>query len=211
MAVWFLNEFQVPRLHDETNTPINKGKMFISSTSPPAVASAYLRQFQSDFSRFLRSRAAEVVSGGRVVITMLGRRTEGYADVETTLLWDLLSESLAALVSQGLTEQEKVDAYDVPFYAPSVREVQQEVTTEGSFSLNLVRMYEATHGGGDAKRDGRMLAMTARAVHESMLSQHFGPGVVDPLFHRYSELVTRSMEKGQVIKSVQIGIVLTRL
>lgn len=175
------------------------------------MASAYLRQFQSDFSRFLRSRAAEVVSGGRVVITMLGRRTEGYADVETTLLWDLLSESLAALVSQGLTEQEKVDAYDVPFYAPSVREVQQEVTTEGSFSLNLVRMYEATHGGGDAKRDGRMLAMTARAVHESMLSQHFGPGVVDPLFHRYSELVTRSMEKGQVIKSVQIGIVLTRL
>ncbi|CAD6341869.1 unnamed protein product [Miscanthus lutarioriparius] len=203
---------QVPPLYDdETNTPINKGKMFISSTSPPAVASAYLRQFQRDFSLFLRSRAAEVVSGGRVVITMLGRRTEGYADVETTLLWDLLSESLAALVSQGLTEQEKVDAYDVPFYAPSVREVQQEVTTEGSFSLDVVRMYEATHGGGDSKSYGRMIAMTARAVHESMVSHHFGPAIVDPLFHMYSELVTQSMEKGEVNKSVQIGMVLTRL
>ena len=37
---------------DETNTPINKGKMFISSTSPPAVLAAYLRQFQRDFRLF---------------------------------------------------------------------------------------------------------------------------------------------------------------
>lgn len=74
--------------------------MFISSTSPPAVPAAYLRQFQRDFTVFLESRAAEVVPGGRIVVSMLGRQTEGYTDMKTTLLWDLLSESLAAMVSQ---------------------------------------------------------------------------------------------------------------
>lgn len=74
--------------------------MFISSTSSPAVPAAYLRQFQKDFNLFLRSRGAEVVSGGRMVLSMLCRETEGYTDVKMTLLWDLLSESLAALVSQ---------------------------------------------------------------------------------------------------------------
>lgn len=111
---------------------------------------------------------------------------------------------------QGLAEQEKVDAYDVPFYAPSLREIKEVVSKEGSFSLNCVRTYEATHGGSDAKRDGKMLAMTARAVHESMMSHHFGPGIVEPLFHKYGELVAQFMETGEV-KSVQIGVVLTRL
>ncbi|XP_020405688.1 salicylate carboxymethyltransferase isoform X2 [Zea mays] len=92
---------QVPAgLRDETNKPLNKGKMFISSTSSPAVPAAYLRQFQKDFNLFLRSRGAEVVSGGRMVLSMLCRETEDYTDVKMTLLWDLLSESLAALVSQ---------------------------------------------------------------------------------------------------------------
>lgn len=89
-----------PGLFDETSRPINKGKMYISSTSPVAVPMAYLRQFQRDFGLFLRSRAAEVVPGGRMVLAMLGRQTEGYFDRRTTFLWELLSESFAALVSQ---------------------------------------------------------------------------------------------------------------
>jgi hypothetical protein len=43
-----------------------------------------------------------------------------------------------------------------------------------------------------------------------MLSHHFGPDIVDALFHRYTELVTESMEREEV-KSVQIGVVLTRM
>jgi hypothetical protein len=89
-----------PGLFDEAGRPVNKGKMYISSTSPPAVPLAYLRQFQLDFGLFLKSRAAEVVPGGRMVLAMLGRQTEGYIDRRTTFLWELLSESFAALVSQ---------------------------------------------------------------------------------------------------------------
>lgn len=201
-----------PGLFDETdNRPVNKGKMYISSTSPAAVPLAYLRQFRRDFGVFLRSRAAEVVPGGRMVLAMLGRQTEGYVDRRTTFLWELLSESFAALVSQGLVEQEKVDAYNVPFYAPSVREVEEEVRREGSFRLDHVQTYEINlSSSGDAKEDGRTVSMAIRAIQESMLSHHFGADIVDALFHRYTELVTESMEREDV-KSVQIGVVLTRL
>ncbi|CAO2183152.1 unnamed protein product [Urochloa humidicola] len=196
---------------DATGAPINKGKMYISSSSPLAVPAAYHRQFQRDFGLFLRSRAAEVVAGGRMVLAMLGRQTEGYIDRRTTFLWELLSESFAALVSQGLVEEEKVDAYNVPFYAPSVKEVEEEVRREGSFRLDYVQTYEINlSSSGDAKEDGRTVSMAIRAIQESMLSHHFGPDIVDALFHRYTELVTESMEKEEV-KSVQIGVVLTRL
>ncbi|GJM93432.1 hypothetical protein PR202_ga09988 [Eleusine coracana subsp. coracana] len=203
---------QVPAgLFDEMNRPINKGKMYISSTSPLSVPLAYLRQFQRDFSLFLKSRAAEVVPGGRMVLAMLGRQTEGYIDRRTTFLWELLSESFAALVSQGLVEQEKVDAYNVPFYAPSIQEVEEEVRREGSFRMDYVQTYEINlSSSGDAKEDGRTVSMAIRAIQESMLNHHFGPDIVDALFHRYTELVTQSMEREE-IKSLQIGVVLTRM
>uniref|UniRef100_A0ACD5VIN8 Uncharacterized protein n=1 Tax=Avena sativa TaxID=4498 RepID=A0ACD5VIN8_AVESA len=203
---------QVPQgLFDETNTPINKGKMYISSTSPAGVSVAYRRQFQRDFSLFLKSRAAEVFPGGRMVLAMLGRQTDHCDDKRTTFLWELLSESFAALVSQGLVEQDKVDAYNVPFYAPSLEEIEVEVRLEGSFSLDYVQTYEINlSSSGDAKEDGRTVSMAIRAIQESMLSHHFGAHIVDALFHRYTELVTESMEREEV-KSVQIGVVLSRL
>uniref|UniRef100_A0A0D9V4M1 Jasmonate O-methyltransferase n=1 Tax=Leersia perrieri TaxID=77586 RepID=A0A0D9V4M1_9ORYZ len=204
-----------PGLSDETNGPVNRGKMFISSTSPPAVAAAYSRQFRRDFSLFLRSRAAEVVSGGRMVLAMLGRKDDKrsqHADRNTTLLWDLLSESLAVLVSRGMVEQGKLDAYDAPFYAPSVWEVEEEARREGSFAVSYARAYEANlkSGSGDARRDGRTVAMAVRAIQEPMLGHHFGMEIIDPLFAEYTELVTAAMEREEV-KSVQIGVVLTRL
>jgi hypothetical protein len=103
--------------------------MFISST----------RQFQMDFSMFLRSRAAEVVPGGRMVLLMLVRETDCYTDRNTYLLWDLFSDSLAALVEEGLVDHAKVDAYDVPFYVSCAREIEEEVPKDGSFSLDYAR------------------------------------------------------------------------
>lgn len=112
---------------------------------------------------------------------------------------------------QGLVEQEKVDAYNVPFYAPSIQEMEEEVRREGSFRLDHVQTYEINlSSSGDAKEDGRTVSMAIRAIQESMLSHHFGADIVDALFHRYTELVTESMEREDV-KSVQIGVVLTKL
>jgi hypothetical protein len=112
---------------------------------------------------------------------------------------------------QGLVEEDKVDAYNVPFYAPSIGEIEEEVRREGSFRMDYVQTYEINlSSSGDARRDGRTVSMAIRAIQESMLSHHFGPEIVDALFAKYTELVTASMEREEV-KSVQIGVVLTRL
>ncbi|TVU35418.1 hypothetical protein EJB05_17306, partial [Eragrostis curvula] len=158
-----------PGLSDETNTPLNKGKMFISSTSPPAVPKAYLKQFQRDFGLFLQSRAAEIVPGGAMILSTLGRKNRGYTD--------------------GLVDQEKVDAYNAPFYAPSPQEIEEEVRREGSFSLDSVQTFETNLSvTGDAQRDGTMLSMGMRAIQEPMLSHQFGPDIMDALFHKLTEL-----------------------
>lgn len=92
---------QVPLgLLDSDFKPINKGKMYISNTSCPAVSLAYFKQFQKDFSLFLKSRSVELHFEGRIVILMLGRRTEDHSDKSTTVLWELLDQSLAIMVSQ---------------------------------------------------------------------------------------------------------------
>lgn len=92
---------QVPLgLLDSDCKPINKGNMYISNTSPPAVSLAYFKQFQKDFSLFLKSRSVELHFEGRIVILMLGRRTEDHSDKSTTVLWELLDQSLAIMVSQ---------------------------------------------------------------------------------------------------------------
>lgn len=87
-------------LFDEEGKPINKGKMYISETSPAAVAESYHRQFQRDFSLFLKSRSQEFIGGGRMVLAMLGRKTDDHNDQSTSFLWELLAQSLSIMVSQ---------------------------------------------------------------------------------------------------------------
>ena len=198
---------QVPSgVYEETNGHINKGKMFISSTSPPAVPAAYLRQFQRDFSLFLKSRAAEVVPGGRMVLSMLGREDDCCTDSKTIKLWDLLSDSLAMLVEQGVVEQGKVDALDMPFYPPCIQEIEEEVRKEGSFRLDYGRAYELKLPKGAA----RTLSMAIRAVHESMLNHHFGPEIMDPLFNTYTDLIGEAVDR-EGVTTVQVGVVLVKL
>ena len=51
----------------------NKMSVYITSSSPLSEYKAYLNQFQKDFTTFLRMRSEEMVSNGRMVITLLGR------------------------------------------------------------------------------------------------------------------------------------------
>ncbi|KAK7859832.1 salicylate carboxymethyltransferase [Quercus suber] len=55
---------------------INKGNIYLASTSPPSVLRAYYEQFQRDFSMCLNCRAEELMAGGGMVLTFLGRRSE---------------------------------------------------------------------------------------------------------------------------------------
>ena len=100
---------------------------------------------------------------------------------------------------QGEVEQEKVDTYDVHFYAPSMDEVKRVVQMEGSFSLDCLEMFEI---GGDGRtsvgRNGRATAKAIRAIQESMILHHFGEGIIDGLFEQYAEILDVELAKEEI-------------
>ncbi|KAG8373222.1 hypothetical protein BUALT_Bualt11G0001200 [Buddleja alternifolia] len=200
-----------PGIYDEEDgVPVNKKSIYISERSPPRVSEAYSRQFQEDFSLFLKSRSQEVVRGGRMVLILLGRRTTGPDHIDhlrgNSFFWEILYQSLATLVAQ----EDKLDSYDVHFYAPSREELEDEVRKEGSFKVELVDMFETDKDAGNFPSYGVAVAKTVRSIQESMLAHHFGEAILDKLFDHYGRLVDQELEK-QDVNSITTLLVLARL
>lgn len=82
---------------------VNKGNIYLTSRSPPSVISAYWNQYKRDFTKFLQCRAEELVAGGVMVLTILGRKNEDHSGKESGYIWELLSNALNHLVSQVRT------------------------------------------------------------------------------------------------------------
>ncbi|KAL6186927.1 hypothetical protein ACLB2K_043045 [Fragaria x ananassa] len=169
----------------------NKGKIYVSKTSPQCVLDAYSIQFQKDFSVFLRSRAQEIVAGGRMVLSLMGRpSSDPTADEGTFYQFELLGQALMAMVSKGLIEEEKVNSFNIPYYASCVEELELVLEKEGSFSKDRLEAFgvDWDTDGIDLdlnmlERDdqlitssGQRMANSIRVVTESMLEFHFGKG-----------------------------------
>ncbi|PON99609.1 SAM dependent carboxyl methyltransferase [Trema orientale] len=204
---------QVPSaLYDEKGNSVNKGTIYISDTSPKEVSQAYLKQFQEDFSLFLRTRSKELTEGGRMVLILLGREGPNHVDRGNSFFWELLSRSFSILVSKGVVEEEKIDSYDVHFYAPSKDEIEEEVRKEGSFQLDRFEMFEIERNEkkNNNESPGTTVAMTVRAIQESMISQHFGQGILDDLFEIYGRLIDEEMAK-EAIRPITFVVTLRKL
>ncbi|KAK6227853.1 hypothetical protein SCA6_000193 [Theobroma cacao] len=117
--------------------PLNKGKIYMSKTSPPAVREGYLSQFEEDFSSVLRFRSPELAPDGRMVLILNGRQSADPTEKDICYLWDLLAEALSYLVSEGLIDEEKLDSFNVPYYNPSQEEVERVIDKEGSFTTEF--------------------------------------------------------------------------
>lgn len=198
-----------PGIFNEEGKSMNAGKIYISKTSPPAVAKAYHQQFRKDFGSFLKSRSEELVSEGQMALIISGRDTKDPCNKMTTLLWELLARSFSIMVAQGEIGEEEAELYNVPFYSPSLKEIEDEVLREGSFAVEYLDIFKDKIGGGDAKKEGMALAMAVRAVQESMLCHHIGREATDRLFHIYGELLGEVMEKEEIM-AVYAAVVLRR-
>ncbi|KAM6591692.1 hypothetical protein CsatA_014297 [Cannabis sativa] len=201
-------------LYDEKGMSTNKGSIYICESSPKGISEAYLKQFKKDFSLFLGSRSEEVIQGGRMVLIFLGREEhDHHLDRGNSFFWQLLSRSFSVLVSKGVVEEEKVDSYDVHFYAPSKDEIEEEVRREGSFELTLLDMFEIEKNSNinyNEMSQGRTIAMTVRAIQESMIAQHFGEDILDTLFEIYANMIDQEIAK-QDIRPITFLAVLKKL
>ncbi|KAL2538311.1 Jasmonate O-methyltransferase [Forsythia ovata] len=197
---------QVPcALDSSILKPLNKGKIYISKSSLSSVHDAYLSQFKRDFSLFLKCRSKEIVVGGHLVLSFMGRVSADPSSEESCMQWELLAQALMSMVLEGLVEEEKVDSFNAPYYAPSAEEVRSTIEEEDSFTINRLEAFEIDWDGGAPSNNnfqnkinkiekynlsrGQQVAKTIRAVVESMLEIHFGREIMDELFKRYAELV----------------------
>lgn len=96
------------------------------------------------------------------------------------------------------------------FYAPSKEEIEDGVRQEGSFQIDRFEMFEIEKGEEGNGSHGRRVAMAVRAVQESMISQHFGDGILDSLFEIYGRMIDEEMTKEE-IRPITFVVVLRKL
>ncbi|XP_039123540.1 jasmonate O-methyltransferase-like [Dioscorea cayenensis subsp. rotundata] len=181
-------------------TGLNKGNVSISKTSPPFVLEAYTKQFERDFSQFLKCRAEELIHDGCMVFTLVARKDEDPSVEGIYLHWELLAQALMDMASQGIVETEKIDSFNLPFYAPTSKEVKNAIKREGSFAIKSIRMFDV--GWGEARdhacehckveenaTTAQITVKSMRAGSESLFVSHFGAEIMDELFERYSSLM----------------------
>ncbi|KAI3867705.1 hypothetical protein MKW92_016520 [Papaver armeniacum] len=194
----------------------NKGNIYISKSSPPFITEAYSKQFKSDFKRFLNCRSEELVKGGKMVVTLLGRRNADPTSLECCYFWELLALALNDMVSEGMIEEEKLMSFNLPQYMPSNEEVKNEIQCEGSFMINQLEAFQVnwdgSHEDDSSEIDSYKAASCIRAVSESLLMSHFGIGeeIVDKLFHTYMNIVANNVPKEKA-KFTNIVMSLTKV
>ncbi|PIN15766.1 Salicylate carboxymethyltransferase [Handroanthus impetiginosus] len=197
---------------------MNKENIYMARTSPKNVIDAYYEQFHRDFSSFLRYRSEEVVSGGKMVLTLLGRKSDNPSSKEGCFIWELLSLALQEMVSEGLVEEAKLHSFHIPQYTPSTKEVASEVQKEGSFIIDRLKASEVTWAAcGNfyspqdliEPDDGYNVAKCMRSVAEPLLAKHFGDLVIDQLFDKYKKILSDRMSKEET-KFINVTVSMTR-
>ncbi|XP_078177516.1 anthranilate O-methyltransferase 2-like [Carex rostrata] len=197
---------QVPKdIGDKKNgMPLNKGNIYIGKTSPTLVAKLYQEQFHRDFSQFLKLRCDELVPCGQMLLSFLGRNKNDILDGELSTIWGLVAESLDSMVLEGLVEEENLDTFNLPFYAPSAEEVDAIVNLQGLFDIIHFQTFESNMDpfndlDGDVVLDnvqsGANCAKVLRSVLEPMIASHFGSAIVDDLFSRFATHAAKHLLK----------------
>ncbi|XP_038877755.1 S-adenosyl-L-methionine:benzoic acid/salicylic acid carboxyl methyltransferase 3-like isoform X2 [Benincasa hispida] len=182
---------------------INKGNIFIDSTSPKNVVEAFYRQFQKDFSLFLKCRGEEVVIGGRMVLTFLGRTDEYPSNKDYCYCLKFLNLALNDMVRERIITEEKANRFNAPTFRPCPEEVEAEVLKEGSFIINEFQVsridwnfYNIEFDASNVFVDGSYnFAKGIRSVYEPLLILHFEEAIIEELFYRYRQIVKDEMSK----------------
>ncbi|KAE8816789.1 Jasmonate O-methyltransferase [Hordeum vulgare] len=139
----------------------------------PMVREAYAHQFRKDFTLFLKLRAKELVSGGRMVISLVGTRSDVIAS-KFFLFPGIVAQILTVMVAEGMIDKAKFDSFYVPVHGPSSEEVREIIEVEGSFLIKEMRVHNPTTEMNTALSTPRKFVNNLRALFEPIIVQHFG-------------------------------------
>ncbi|XP_042503377.1 probable jasmonic acid carboxyl methyltransferase 1 [Macadamia integrifolia] len=108
-------------------------------------------------------------------------------------------------LSQGLIEEAQVDSFNLPFYMPSRKELDDVVCVEGSFYLDQLHIFDVNGDGSDNDDkksfmfdrfiSAQKMAKCIRAVVEPLMAYHFGEAIIDILLSRYMVNISDHLSK----------------
>ncbi|KAF5811014.1 putative methyltransferase [Helianthus annuus] len=178
----------------------NTLNIYPAKTSPSNVFQAYAKQFRIDFTNFLKLRSKEIVRGGCMILTFLGRSFADPTSDDNCSLWEQLAQSLQDMIKEGLVRESDLNSFNLPLYYPCVDEVRDAIKNEGSFSLDNLTVFQVNWDPQDTDytntndsielghKHGRNTAKHVRAVTEPLLTSHFGNSInIDALFKKFKK------------------------
>jgi jasmonate O-methyltransferase len=103
-------------------------------------------------------------------------------------------------------DKEKLDSFNVPYYAPSVSEVKALINKNSLFDVEHIKLFESNWDPQDdsesdmvldCANSGENVAKCIRAVLEPLIIDHFGKDIIEELFIVYASYVAKHLEKAK--------------
>ena len=189
---------------------------------PAATGEAFRRRAEQDLTQFYASRAAELVSGGRLLVAQPGRNDERSTGEG---LYDLLHDACMQLVRDGRLDLAAYRNVTMPIYFRSIEELllpvdpangplRDQFAVERAETQEVIPPFAAefAHSGDLAKYVeeyvGFAQAFTEPVLRAALDARH-GVEIVPAIFREMKDLLRASPEK-YVIRYLQTAVLLAR-
>ncbi|KAI3448994.1 hypothetical protein Pfo_005659 [Paulownia fortunei] len=184
----------------------NRENIHMAMASPPEVFQAYAKQYQRDFYTFLSSRGEEMIPGGRMALTFVGRSVEDPSTKDDCAHFTLLANTLLDMIPEGFIKEADLHSFNMPIYTPSKEEVETVIRSEGSFNLDKLEYFlvpwdaHVQYGNTndqhiDKYRRGELVSNFIRAYTEPVIAAHFGSSIIDELYGRYAKKLAEHLSR----------------
>ncbi|MCO5564757.1 hypothetical protein L7F22_018425 [Adiantum nelumboides] len=186
------NLSQVPdAVQDPNSSAFNENGVWILEGCKTETTMAYKHQFHKDFTCFLRHRSQELVAGGLLFCVMIAASSAGatstHPKVDHNHLYTNLQVAWKQLISEGLLEQNSLDAFNLPLFFPTIDQVEEVVCDDVELQAGLevieVQYVEIERApahvwmesaAADGQTWGRTCETMARNFVGSLIQAHLG-------------------------------------
>ncbi|XVF82055.1 hypothetical protein PTKIN_Ptkin16aG0012600 [Pterospermum kingtungense] len=176
---------------DKTGPAWNKGRIHYTG-APKEVCKAYLDQFAKDIDSFLNARAKKLSPGGLMAL-IIPALPDVVSHPQVTIGSELerVGCCLMDMAKMGMVSEAKVDAFNVPLYFTSPKELQQIIEGNGCFSIERMDILDNPKHHIVMPQLGQRVQYI-RAILEMLIVKHFGDEIIDQLFEIYARKLSES-------------------